>query len=91
MKTLNQINEVITNYNKLILLAEAKINILSEVDDKYDTARGIEEITFKSDKVHVRCDDSVGGFDDSISFSFPMSYLALNDNDLQIVVMVAKQ
>jgi hypothetical protein len=87
MENLEQIKEVINNYDKLIALAETKIKIMEEIDNKYNTARGIESIDFYSDSdVSVSCDDSCRGCYDSLSFSFPLIYLSLSDDELKSVV-----
>jgi len=91
MENLEQIKEVISNYDKLIALAKTKIKIMEEIDDKYNTARGIESIEFYNDNdVSVSCDDTCRGCYDSLSFSFPLSYLSLNDDELKIAVAEGK-
>lgn len=85
--TQEQIKEVITNYDKLIELVKSKVAIMSEIDNKYHTARGIESIDFYSDDdVSVTYDDSCRGCYDSSSFSFPLHYLSIADEDLKLVV-----
>jgi hypothetical protein len=87
MGNLEQIKEVISNYGKLIELAESKIKIMEEIDNKYNTAKGIERVNFYGDSdVSVSCDDSCMGCYDSLSFSFPLSYLSLRDDELKVVV-----
>ncbi len=87
MENLEQIKEVISNYDKLIALVKTKIKIMEEIDNKYNTARGIESVDFYSDSdVSVSCDDSCRGCYDSLSFSFPLSYLSLSDDELKAVV-----
>ena len=65
---LEQINELIINYNKLIDLAKSKIKVIEGIDSQYNTARGIEEISFDIDAktVYVKCDDSCRGCYDSL-------------------------
>ena len=83
MKTLEEIKEVINNYDKLIVLAKAKIKIMKEIDSNYNTAKGIEEISFDDEIVYVQCDNSCRGCYDSMDFSFPLNYLSLNDDELK--------
>lgn len=92
MKNIEQIKEIISNYDKLIELAKNKISIMEDIDDKYNTARGIETINFYGENdVSVSCDDSCMGCYDTLGFSFPLSYLALSDDELKEVVLKAKQ
>jgi len=87
METLEQIKKVITDYDKLVVLAKYKTKIMEELDDKFNTARGIEKISFDGEGlVYVTCDDSCRGCYDSKSFSFPLYYLSLNDGELKSVV-----
>jgi len=85
METLEQINEVIKNYNDLQALVEEKVAILEIIDNKYNTAKGIEEIKFEDDNVYVTCDNTCMGCYDSLSFSFPLVYLTLSDEKLKEV------
>ncbi len=87
----DQINETISNYDKLIALAKDKIKILEKADTKYSTLRGIETITFEDDKVWVKCDDSCRGSYDSHYFDFPISFLSLSDTELTNEVTLAKE
>lgn len=92
MENLEQIKEVINNYDNLITLVKAKIKVIEKIDIKYNTSRGIEGICFSSDnKVSVTCDDSFMGCYDSLSFNFPLEYLTLSDDELILVVTKAKK
>lgn len=88
MENLEQAKEAISNYNKLIELAKAKIEVMEKIDcNAYNTARGIESINFYGDtSVSVTCDNSFRGCSDSFSFEFPLSYLFLSNGELKIVV-----
>lgn len=84
---LEQIKEIINQYEELNKLARQKIAIMEEHDyDVYNTAKGIEEISFEDEIVYVRCDDSCMGCYDFLSFSFPLSLLALNDEELAVEI-----
>ena len=64
---------------------------MEELDNQFNTARGIEDISFDEEgSVYVRCDDSCRGCYDSTSFSFPLNYLSLNDDELKSVIEQAK-
>lgn len=90
--TLQQIENIIAQYNSLVELTNNKINILEQHDrEKYNTARGIEEMSFDKDCVWVKCDDSCRGCYDSLSFSFPTKWLALDDQELEKVVIMERE
>lgn len=86
-----QINEILDNYNKLIILADDKIGIMGEADIQYSTLKGIEEIDFVGDEVWVKCDDSYRGCADSHYFSFPISFLSTPDDELKETVIRTKE
>lgn len=90
---LEQINELIINYNKLIDLAKSKIKVIEGIDSQYNTARGIEEISFDIDTktVYVKCDDSCRGCYDSLSFEFPIEWLSKTDLELWEIVKSAME
>jgi len=89
--TKEEIELVIINYDKLIKLAKEKINVIQELDNKYNTARGIEEISFEGNMVYVKCDDSCRGCYDSLYFNFPIDYLSIDNQELQKIVINAKE
>lgn len=85
--TLEQIKQTISNYDELINLATDKIKLMGSLDSIYDTARGIEEISFDGDDiVHVRYDTTCYGCYDCDCFSFPLSYLSLDDSELKVAI-----
>jgi len=87
MKNLKQIKSTLKDYEEIISLAKEKIKILEEIyPSMFNTAKGIEDINFYDETVHVTCDDSCRGCYDSTSFKFPLNYLTLSDNDLRYVV-----
>lgn len=88
---LEQINDVINNYDKLVELVHEKIKILEESDNKYNTAKGIESTSFGDGVVYVTCDDTCMGCYDYFSFSFPLNFLTLSDDDLKKVVEQEKK
>ncbi len=88
---LEQINEIITNYDKLYALAKSKIKVIEKLDSQYNTARGIEEISFDGDSVWVMCDDSCMGCCDSLSFTFPIVWLSKTDAELEELVVIARE
>lgn len=81
-----RIIEIISNYNELIKLVKSKVAILEELDTKYNTSRGIEDITFTTDTVNVMCDDSSMGCSDYLSFSFPIDWLSKTDLELKELI-----
>ncbi len=84
MKNLNEIKEVLSKYDNLIELAKSKVAILENIDPKqYDTARGIQDVEFYDNSVTVTCDNSSRGCYDMTSFSFPLHFLSLSDEDLK--------
>jgi len=88
---LEQINEIIANYDKLYALAESKIEVIEKLDSQYNTARGIEEISFDGDVVWVKCDDSCKGCYDSLSFTFPIAWLSKTDAELEELVVIQRE
>lgn len=88
---LEEINEIVSNYYKLVVLAKEKIKIIEEFDSQYCTARGIEEISFESDYVNVKCDNSCRGCYDTLYFSFPISFLTKNEDELKNIVIYDKE
>lgn len=88
---LKQIKEIITNYDKLYALAESKIKVIEKLDSQYNTARGVEEISFDGDVVWVKCDDSCRGYYSSLSFTFPIDWLSKTDAELEELVVIARE
>ncbi len=84
---IEQIKEVISNYEKLYDLATQKIEVISKLDPEYDTRRRIENISFYDDSVSVCCDDTFRGCTDTHSFSFPTIWLSKTDLELQELVV----
>lgn len=85
---LERINEIVDNYYELYDLAKAKIDVLEKIDDYYYTARGVEEISFDSDLVYVKCDDTCMGCYDSLSFTFPIIWLSKTNTELEELVII---
>ena len=84
METLEQIKKVITDYDKLVVLAKYKTKIMEELDDKFNTARGIEKISFDGEGlVYVTCDDSCRGCYDSKSFRVEEEQAKKKQNELK--------
>ena len=88
---LEQINEIITNYDKLYALAKSKIEVIEKLDSQYNTARGIEDISFYDDVVSVTCDDTCMGCYDSLSFAFPIAWLSKTDAELEELVVIQRE
>jgi hypothetical protein len=88
---LQQIQNTINDYDKLIDLAKSKIKVIENLDDKYTAARGIEEISFEEDIVSVRCDDTVCGCYESYNFSFPLEWLSKTDDELKELVVKERE
>lgn len=88
---LEQINNIIRDYDKLVALAKSKIEVIERLDYQYNTARGIEEISFDGDVVWVKCDDSCRGCYDSLSFTFPIAWLSKTDDELNELVVTARE
>ena len=83
---LNEIREIVENYNRLYELAKAKIAIMGPLDSTYNTARGITDISFEESVVSVTCDDSSRGCYDELWFEFPIEWLSKDDEELKRVV-----
>ena len=89
MKPKEEILKIINNYNELIELAKKKIEVLEIIDKgRFNTSKGIEKVSFYDDMVDVICDDSCRGCYDSLSFSFPIYYLSLTDDELMILSLI---
>jgi hypothetical protein len=88
---IEQINKIITNYDKLYILAKSKIKVLQQLDHQYNTARGIDEISFDEGKVYVKCDDSFRGCYDCLLFNFPITWLSKTDSELEELVVTARE
>lgn len=88
---IEQINSIISNYNDLVTLAKLKIEVIEKLDNQYNTAKGIEKISFDGDFVWVECDDSSMGWYDSLSFTFPIIWLSKTDAELEQLVIIARE
>lgn len=88
---LEQIKEIIYNYEKLYELASEKIKIIEKLDAEYTTSRGIEDISFYDDVVSVTCDDTCRGCYDTRYFNFPIAWLSKTDAELEELVVVQKE
>lgn len=88
---LEQIKDIIDNYEKLYQLATSKIEVLEKLDSHYSTLRGIENISFYDDVVSVSCDNSCMGCYDTHSFSFPIIWLSKTDSELEEIVIIQKE
>jgi hypothetical protein len=88
---IEEINEVIAKYDKLIELANAKAKFLEGLDDKYHTSRRIEDISLYDGIVDVTCDNSFRGCHDTIHFSFPVAWLTKTDDELIELVIAEKK
>jgi hypothetical protein len=88
---IEEINGIISNYDKLVALTESKIKVIEKLDKQYNTARGIEEISFVMDDVLVKCDDSCRGCYDSSFFTFPIVWLSKTDAEVEELVITAKE
>jgi hypothetical protein len=90
MKTIDQINDILINYDNLINHIDDTIKIMKEIDAFYNTHRGIKDIHFDNSYVTVVCDDSFDGYYDTIQFSFPKNYLTLSVFELKDIVLKDK-
>lgn len=88
---LEEIKDIIDNYEKLYQLATSKIEVLEKLDSHYSTLRGIENISFYDDVVSVSCDNSCMGCYDTHSFSFPIIWLSKTDSELEEIVIIQKE
>lgn len=88
---IQQIKEIISNYNKLHELAKSKINVIGNLDRLYSTARGIEQISFDDETVYVVCDDSCMGDHDHYYFNFPVDWLSKTDEELVEIVTASRE
>lgn len=82
-----QIINTIEQYHTLLEYTEKVINRLEALSPKlYTTSRGVEKIQFDKHLVWVTCDDTCRGCYDSYSFSFPISYLSMTDEQLLLEI-----
>lgn len=88
---LEQIKDIIDNYEKLNQLASLKIEVLEKLDSSYSTLRGIENISFYDDVVRVSCDNSFRSCYDTHSFFFPIIWLSKTDAELEEIVIIQKE
>lgn len=88
---IQEINEILSNYNKLLTLAKEKIEIIEKLDDKYCTSNGIEEILFDDGLVIVKCDDNSCGLYDSYYFDFPILWLSKSDSELREIIITERE
>lgn len=92
MYNLELIRQVIDLYEGLLYQAKSQITILEKLDyEKYNTCRGIEEITFDGDLVNVKCDDSCRGCYDTHYFDFPLSWLDKSEEELSVIIKEARE
>ena len=90
MQTIEQINKIIDEYDAMYNHACHVIEVISSVDGEYDTNKGIEEMSFYKDSVHVNYDDTCMGCYDSGSFIFPIEFMCMTDDDLRDAAVKAK-
>ena len=84
---IQQINQIVSDYDALNQLAISKVDILKTIDpNEYSTYKGIEEIRYYDETVGVRCDDSSWGCYDQCSFEFPLTWLTKTDEELAEIV-----
>ena len=88
---LEQINEIIANYNMLYDLAKSKIEVIEKLDKQYNTGDFIQRILFDYDEVFVECDNTCIGCYDTISFTFPIAWLTKTDAELEEIVIIEKE
>ncbi len=88
---IEQINETLANYAKLIELAESVILTIDTLDKIYDTGRGIETISFEDDRVIVTCDDTCCGDRSSFNVYFPIKFLTMNEDELKQTIINDKE
>jgi hypothetical protein len=86
-----EIDNIISKYEELIILANAKIKIIESLDDEYYTSRGIEDISFYNDTVSVRCDDTCRGCYDSFTFNLPIDWLTKTEFELKDIIAQKKE
>lgn len=88
---LKEINHIISEYEKLHTLTVSKIQIMEQVDGRYSTRKGIEQISYEDGYVNVSCDDTCMGCYDSHSFGFPVEWLTLSDEELTTTIQDFKK
>lgn len=88
---LEEIKEIIHNYEKLYELATEKIKVIEKIDAEYTTSKGIEIISFYDDTVSVTCDDTWMGCYDTRYFNFPIGWLSKTDAELEELVVTQRE
>jgi hypothetical protein len=83
---LEQIHSAIKVYDKLVSLVYDKVKFMSSISSNYSTNRGINDICFEEDQVQIVYNSSYRGYSDQDSFEFPITWLALNDEELKDVI-----
>lgn len=91
--TQEEVKSAIETYLKLEKLVKEVSNKLEKLDFvQYRTGNYIESISFENDLVYVSCDDTYSGCGkDSTTLEFPISWLYLSDEELEKVVITAKE
>ncbi len=88
---IEQIKKIIQDYEELEKLTIFKIKVIESLDNKYNTSRGIENISFYGDDISVTCNDTCMGCYDSLSFNFPLNWLSKTDSELGEIVIMEKE
>lgn len=88
---IEEINKTIENYEALEELVKSTIDIIKQLDNYYDTDRGVMHIEFFKSNVHIEYDTSRMGCYSSDYFSFPIEWLSLSTDELRKVVLDAKE
>lgn len=85
-----QINEIIENYNQLVELASKKAKFISHLDkEHYKISIGISEVSFENGNVFISCEGNWKN--DYSAFTFPIKWLIVTDDELQVIVLEAKK
>jgi hypothetical protein len=94
--TQEQIRKTIEDYNQLERHVKDTVEKMGDLDKKYWLYRGIVKITFYEkeeykDIVDITYDDTCFGCYGEGSFSFPIGYLSMTDEELNIAIASAKR
>lgn len=75
--------QIINEYKELYSYAEKFSKFLSTLSNKYDNYRGVENIIFDGNEVVVTVDDTCRGCWSTHSFSFPMEWLSMTEDEVK--------
>lgn len=88
---IEQINKILSDYEELISLVKSKVSVLEPLDNEYLTYEGILDISIRNyifPLITVKCDI---GYYEFTTFSFPLDWLTIPDDELEEMVKTDKE